>query len=358
MDDGRSSWLPTRAIRLLVAVCVLVLVASAAAQARPRGVRGAVETPTSAPNVTEDMRGVNPRSPNPLRGASFFVDKTTAPWLAMKSYERRGLTRQAQLMSRVATQPYFRWFGTWTHDPAHDVGGYLDRAAAEQPGAVPQIVTFRRIHRRPCGGRSHDGGPRADRAFVRWMQRLARAIGDKRVVIAFEPDSLGTLECSPPRRRSARLRMFRRGVMALARLRGATIYLEAGSSEWKSPGVMARRLRAIGVSHVRGFMLNVTHHTSNSSNYRYGRKVSRLLRGKPFVVSTTSNGRPVSIKRWCNRRNQAAGVRPTTNTGRSRLDAYLWIDRPGYAGGSCPGSPGAGVFWARQALTLGANAVR
>ena len=56
-------------------------------------------------------------------------------------------------------------------------------------------------------------------------------------------------------------------------------------------------LRHIGVAKVRGFMLNVTHHDWTSSNIAYGRKVSRRIGGKPFVVSTSYNGRgPVHYK--------------------------------------------------------------
>ena len=59
-------------------------------------------------------------------------------------------------------------------------------------------------------------------------------IGNDRVVIAFEPDSLGTLDCQVPSRRDDRLRVLAYGVTALSRLPNATIYLEAGASDWES----------------------------------------------------------------------------------------------------------------------------
>jgi endoglucanase len=302
--------------------------------------------------VTSDFRGVSPTSPNPLVNTRYYVNHIDAPW---KAY-RRARGHDRVLLGRIATQPWFRWFGTWTKSVRHDVRGYINRAWNTQR-AVPQIVTMEHIHKNPCHGRRYDGGARADRKFVRWMKALARAIGRKRVIVAFEPDSLGTLNCSSRSRRRARLRMYRRGVDVLAKAPGATIYLEAGSAEWKSSKTMASRLRAIGISKVRGFMLNVTHHGSNSRNYRFGAALSQRLGGKPFVISTTTNGRPGNVRGWCKPSHQGAGVRPTVNTGHALLDAYLWIDRPGYAGGGCKGSPGSGKFWRTQALRLGANAV-
>jgi endoglucanase len=301
-----------------------------------------------------DSRGVSRGSANPLTGARFYVDHSTAPWVYLRRFGRSGDTRRATLLYKLARQPYFRWFGTWNHDPQHDVSKWLATAQREQPGTVPELVTFRHIHRHPCGGASYDGGRSEDASYVRWMQRLARGIGNARVVIGYEPDSMGTLSCSPRNRRRARIRMYRRGVDALSRLPNATIYLEAGSSQWRSTREAARWLRRIGVSRVRGFMLNVTHHASNGSNYRFGRRVSRRLHGKPFVISTTTNGRPGPLRSWCDPNMEAAGMPPTTNTGRRGLDAYLWIDRPGYAGQSCGG--GAGVFWPDLALRMAANA--
>ena len=74
-------------------------------------------------------------------------------------------------------------------------------------------------------------------------------------------------------------------------------------------------------------MLNVTHFDWTVNNIRYGRKVSRLVGGKPFVVSTSYNGRgPVHylagprghrrrINVFCNVRYRGLGPQPTTATG-------------------------------------------
>ena len=146
----------------------------------------------------------------------------------------------------------------------------------------------------------------------------------------------------------------------LSKLPNATIYLEATASDWKSVSFTARTLKYIGIRKVRGFMLNVTHFDWTVNNIRYGRKVSRRVGGKPFVVSTSYNGRgPVHYKArngkrinvFCNVRYRGSGPKPTTNTGYAKVDGFLWLNRPGISGaGSCNGAPRDGEWWPRRGL--------
>jgi endoglucanase len=89
-------------------------------------------------------------------------------------------------------------------------------------------------------------------------------------------------------------------------------------------------------------------------------KISRLTGGKPFIVSTAYNGRgPIHhrarsgrvINVWCHPAGRGLGPPPTTNTGRARVDGYLWVGRPGYSAGGCNGGPRrVGAFWTDRAL--------
>jgi endoglucanase len=183
------------------------------------------------------------------------------------------------------------------------------------------------------------------------------------VVIGFEPDSLGTVKCLRPDRRKARLDLLRYGVDVLSRLPGATIYLEGGASDWEPAAGVAAKLRYIGISKVRGFMVNVTHYDWTGNNVLYGLQVSRLTGGKPFVISTAFNGRgPLHLWRavsghrrrvnvWCHPPRRGLGPRPTTDTANPRVDAYLWIGRPGFSAGACNGGPlPVGSWWPERAL--------
>jgi len=149
-----------------------------------------------------DARGVAPAAANPLAGTTWYVDPFEHAWHYWGAYSRRGKSHEAALMWKVASQPRFRWFGRWTrHGPAlvKKVRSYLDEAACRQPGAIPLMAVLRGQSKK-CGG-GYTGGDRAEDGRTRvWYRRFAKAVGARRVVIAFEPDSLGTIDCLTRRR--------------------------------------------------------------------------------------------------------------------------------------------------------------
>jgi endoglucanase len=316
-------------------------------------------SPVARPLLGVDARGADPAAPNPLRGQRWYVDPREPAWRSYVSYVRRGERRRANLMWRLAREPRFRWFGRWTgRDIRAKVQAYLGCAGALQPGAVPLMAVMRHQGRK-CSPTYAAGGAAEDARTREWYDRFAEGVGDARVVIAFEPDSLGTVDCLARSRRRDRLDVLRYGVGRLSRLPNATIYLEAGASDWEPAPRTAKQLRYIGIDKVRGFMLNATHHDWTRNNIQHGLRISRMVGGKPFIVNTSYNGRgPLHLSRggrrvnvWCNPPGRGLGISPTTRTDHPRVDAYMWINRPGYSAGACNGGPmPVGTWWPKRAL--------
>jgi endoglucanase len=321
------------------------------------------------PPQLADPRGVAPDAPNPLTGVRFFLDRHEKSWFSWRWLLRTGHPHQAAAMERVAVQPKFRWWGRFTRPRMPvKVRNYLKIAQCRDPGSVP-LMTVMRHQGKQCG-KGYTGGDRREDARARSFYRgFARAVREARVVIVFEPDALGTLECLAKTRRRARLRLMRYGIDRLSRLPNATIYIDAGASDWESAARTAKLLRRVGVSHARGFALNVTHYDWTASNIAHGREISRLIGGKPFIVSTAFNGRgPVHVRKrrghrvlrlnvWCHPLKRGLGPVPTTVTGFAKVDAFLWVGRPGYSAGACNGGPArVGAWWRDRALMFGAYA--
>jgi len=293
-------------------------------------------------------------SANPLRGLTFYVDRESPSWLQWQAYRRAGQARKAALIEKIAREPKALWLGRFTRPNFYvKVRRLIDPAQAE--GSVP-IFTVLRAQATGCSPGYTGGGTAEDARTRAWYDDLAGAIGSARVVIAFEPDSLGTIDCLTPSRRDDRLRLLRYGVTALSKLPNATIYLEAGASDWEAASRTAKQLRAIGIAKVQGFMLNATHYDWTSANIKHGLAISRKVGGKHFIINTAENGRgPVHYKSgrrvinvWCNPGLRGLGPPPTTDTAHPKVDAYLWINRPGYAQ-SCQGRPIA--WYPPRALT-------
>jgi endoglucanase len=285
----------------------------------------------------------DPDSFDPLEGVKFYVDTNSEAYNSWRHLTRTGQTKKADLIWKIAREPRNMWLGRFTSPNfAVKVRRLLDAAASE--GAVP-LFTVLRAQSTKCSPTYQGGGPAEDRRTRDWYDALARVIGNTRVVIAFEPDSLGTIDCHARSRRDDRIRLLRYGVDALSKLPNTTVYIEATASDWESAAKVARKLRAVGIAKVRGFMLNATHYDWTRANIQYGLEVSRRTGGKHFVINTAENGRgPVHVRQangrrltvWCNPGLRGLGPPPTTNTSHPKVDAYLWINRPGYAQ-SCQG---------------------
>jgi endoglucanase len=313
-----------------------------------------------------DPRGVDPAAPNPLLGQRFFLDRMEPAYMQWVRWKRAGETTRANQIWKLAREPRFRWFGKFTAPRMEKkIRGYLDRVQCDQPGTVPLMVVMRH-QGKGCSGSYRAGGLAEDRRTMRWYDDFADSVGNHRVVIAFEPDSLGTVDCLARDRRKARLDVLRYGVDRLSQLPNATIYLEAGASDWEPATRTAKQLRYIGVSKVRGFMLNVTHHDWTRANILHGLQISRMVGGKHFIINTSYNGRgPLHYRKWINRAKhrwrtinvwchpglRGLGPAPTTATANPTVDAYMYINRPGYSAGSCNGGPlPVGTWWAARAL--------
>jgi endoglucanase len=329
--------------------------------------------PAPAPAPPPDPRGIDPGAVNPLLGLNWYIDKAGAPaWREVRYLRSKGRDHDADLVMKIARNPQFKWWGRWagTRNPSKALRWWLGRLDQQEPGAVPQL-TVARHEGKQCNPHYQGGGRRGDAQYRAWIRNFAHVIGDRRVVIAYEPDSIGTIECLAKSRRKARIKMLRYGVDVLSKLPNATIYLEGGASDWEPPDKVAHKLRLIGISKVRGFMVNATHKDTTRHNIQHCRDVSRLVGGKHCIINTSHNGNGALhyrqwinrsahlwrvINVWCNPRNEALGDQPSTQTADPVVDAYLWIERPGFSNGTCNGGPKTGAWWLDRALLLAKRA--
>ena len=241
---------------------------------------------------------------------------------------------------------------------------YLRTAQVADPGAVPMMATYRLV-----ANQCRDGG-RADSpaqvgAYHRFVDGLARGIGNFRALLFLEMDSLITSGCLHPYGLSLRLAELRYAVDRLAGL-PHLVYLDAGAADANGWRDTARMLNEAGVHQTQGFLLNATHYDWTSSEIAYGQRIARALGGVHFVVNTGDNGRgplvpPDRVHQGnevlCNPPGRGLGPLATTNTGFMYVDAFAWTTNPGESGGAyVPGAPPTGRYWPACAAMLYAHA--
>ncbi len=295
---------------------------------------------------------------NPFVGATLFVDPYSSAQRQVDAW-RSGRPEDAAMLEKIASQSTADWFT--------GRGGPVEARVRSrtiqivQAGALPVFVA----QNAPESCSRKNAVTRQEQiAYRRWVNGFIRGLGSNRAVVILEPNGLTRLHCLPKARQATHLALLRYAVTRFASRSRVTVYLDAGHSRWRPVKEIASALRRAGVARIRGFSLNVAQYGSTPDELAYGQRLSRQLKGKSFVIDVGRNGvgpltgnqlkRPVDL--WCNLGGRALGSPPSTTTGRPRVDAYLWVKRPGESDGTCNGGPHAGSWWPAYALGLAQRA--
>ncbi|WP_405507080.1 glycoside hydrolase family 6 protein [Streptomyces cyaneofuscatus] len=296
--------------------------------------------------------------PAPSAASPYWVDPDSDAARQVRAWDRQGREDDAKALRRIADRPVALW-------PAWDAPGPEIAAAAKAAAETKKSVLLvaYNIPHRDCGLYSAGGAKDAD-AYRSWLGEFAEAIGDAPATVILEPDALPHIAdgCTPPEHHAERYQLLSEAVDTLKAQPRTKVYLDAGNPDWiKEPSKIAEPLRQAGIDRADGFSLNVSNFQSNTSVKEYGALLSDTVGGDAhYVIDTSRNGGgPLTGDRaeaWCNPPGRALGTPPTTDTRDDRLDAYLWIKRPGESDGTCRGGPEAGTWWPEYALGLAERA--
>ncbi|OII61003.1 endoglucanase [Streptomyces sp. CC53] len=309
-----------------------------------------------APRATGSVPADSGQAAAPSSGSPFWVDPDSPAARQVRAYEAAGRTADARVLRRIAEQPAAVWPSGG--DPVPDVTRAV-RGAADEGRTV--ILVAYNIPHRDCGQYSAGGAADAG-AYRAWVDAFADAVGDAPAIVVLEPDAVPHLVdgCAGGAAQE-RYALLSEAVDRLKRQPHTKVYVDAGNPAWiKDPGKVVEPLRRAGVDRADGFSLNVANFQTTDEVTAFGSQVSALLGGAHFTVDTSRNGAgPLpggGAEAWCNPPGRALGTPPTLRTGVPRVDAYLWVKRPGESDGTCRGGPPAGTWWPEYALGLARRA--
>jgi hypothetical protein len=297
-----------------------------------------------------------PRSVTP-----YWVDPGSNAARQVKAYRKDGKSQEASLMLKIARQPMAHWI--LDKDPE----GLTRKAttSAAKAGRDALLVLYN-LPDRDCGKYSKGGAAKAE-AYRAFLAKVRKGIGKSPATVILEPDaipqSVTEKDCLSAEQTDQRYKLIREAVDGLKKLPDVRVYMDVGHSEWvRDPRKLVKPLKQAGIEAADGFSLNVSNHQTTASSTTYGKKLSRLVGDKHFVIDTGRNGngpvkKPGADKEpWCNPKGRALGEAPTTKTSDQLVDDYLWVKPPGESDGECKGGPKPGEWWPEYALGLARNA--
>jgi endoglucanase len=323
---------------------------------RPEAGRGGTDPGPGTANqggVPESAKG----TPNPLAGKTFYVDPANRASEQAANWERANRGSDARELRKIGDRAVAHWLTGGT-----DASAAVDAvvSAATKRGQLPVLVAYN-IPDRDCGSFSAGGAGSPD-AYRAWVRSIVTGLKQRRAVVIMEPDAVPHVVEGCGGRDAERYGLLADAVATIKSSPGAVVYLDAGHPAWVSDTrKLADALRRAGIGKADGFSLNVSNFIRTPDNLAYGDKLSDALGGRRYVVDTSRNGAgPITGvsevdggPTWCNPPGRKLGPEPTAATGAARVDAFLWIKRPGESDGACrPGEPPAGQWWPEYALDL------
>ncbi|MFI5803916.1 glycoside hydrolase family 6 protein [Streptomyces sp. NPDC051561] len=309
--------------------------------ASPSPTATATATKKPAPKPPPKKKPAPPRNQSaPVSGSLYLhPESQVLDWVRAN----RGDPRHALIQSKIAAQPAAVWFAEFNPSTITSRVRAVTAGAAAA-GRVPVVVPYA-IPERDCGGASQGGAPDYG-SYDSWIKKFAAGLGSGDAIVILEPDSIALTECLSAGQRATRFAALSRAGQAIhAANPRARVYFDGGHSGWHSPGKMAGYLRqANAATSSDGIFTNVSNFHRTSDEVAYARGVLAALGGPSSlgaVIDTSRNGNGApAAGQWCDPSGRALGRPPTTNTGESRIDAYLWVKLPGESDG-CKGSAGS-----------------
>lgn len=321
---------------------------------------GGSQEPRSSDGMGRTEGGTTPKAAPgnaALSAYSFYVDPDTPAADQAERWEAEGRAADARQLRKIGDRPLARWLGTGTAGVTGDVDAHVRRAA--EADRMPVLVAYN-IPNRDCGSFSA-GGAASAAEYKAWIRAVAAGIGSRPAMVILEPDAVAHTVDGCNTARNERYALLSDAIAVLKASGSARVYLDAGHPDWVTDvPAIAGALRQAGVARADGFALNVANFVTTDKNASYGKRVSDALGGAHFVIDTSRNGKGPfpggevnGGASWCNPPGRALGPAPTAKTGLPRVDALLWIKRPGESDGACrSGEPPAGQWWPEYALGL------
>lgn len=309
----------------------------------PPATGGGTTTPDPPPVVIPPTT----TDPTPTTGTEKLIAETGSQLASYTNGLSAG-TKKTRL-SYAVSRPSGYWVGiNW--DPVWAGANTVINAAAAQ-GAIATILLYS-IPLRDLGNYSA-GGASTDQQYHDHVIAGANVIGNRRVALLYEPDSLGLLrEGLTPTQQAGRLANMRWAIQYLkSHCPNLTLFLDCTHANWLPVSEAVDRARAAGVEYADGLGLNVSNFGTLEANYNYGKQILAGLGmpNKGITVDVARGGNPNAAPHWANPARRRFGRFPQWGGFETEMPGLRGIcdwKKPGESdGNSGDGAPNAGDLW-------------
>jgi cellulase/cellobiase CelA1 len=210
------------------------------------------------------------------------------------------------------------------------------------------------IPSKDCNAGYSSGGTVSNTAdYKTFLSDLTTAVGDRKVLYVVEPDAVGLLaEDGGCGSSAGYLDNLKVAVEALSANANAELYVDVGYWTLEYDSQRSKVVTIMKELATSGTLKGIT---INTSNYRSNDQCAELCTNFQTAMGSTNMSCVVDTSRnyvdqgtntdWCNVLTAGIGSPPSSETGVSNLDYFMWVKPPGESDGTCNGGPSAGSFF-------------
>lgn len=197
-------------------------------------------------------------------------------------------------------------------------------------------------------GESSGGSNKNTNDYVKFVTDLHNQVSDKEIIYILEPDALSLSVQNKCGIQNNYIENIKTALNILSQNKNAKIYLDIGFwvliyDDQQIKDFLSVVNKLDPEKKIKGFSLNLSNYRSKEESINSCKKV-RDVSGMDYkcIIDTSRNANgPNAENTWCNLNSAGIGEVPTSNTGVSFIDYFLWIKPAIEVDGYCKGSPGS-----------------
>ncbi|KAF4028606.1 Glycosyl hydrolases family 6 [Phytophthora infestans] len=190
-------------------------------------------------------------------------------------------------------------------------------------------------------GLSSSGTVQSTSDYQSFLSQLTTAVGDRKVLYIVEPDAVGLLANDGCGGAAGYLDNLKVAVAALSANSNAELYVDveywllADSTNAAAVATIINELSASGT--LKGVTINTSNYRSNDECTTYCNNFQTAMGSSTMtcIIDTSRNYNGSPSSDWCNVKTAGIGKPPTSETGISNIDYFMWVKPPGESDGVC-----------------------
>ncbi|TDH71810.1 hypothetical protein CCR75_001754 [Bremia lactucae] len=267
----------------------------------------------------EDLCSITP--------SSYTMAKTTHPHLA-------------SALTTIEQYAIVAWYTDRTSEA--DRSAMLSSITTDCSEDSRMTIAVYGIPNKDCNaGLSTSGSVQSTTDYESFLSTLSTAVKDRKVLYIIEPDAVGLLAENGCGQSSGYLDNLKIAIATLSANPNAELYVDVGYWFLADPtkaAEVAAIIKELGASgSLKGIAINTSNYRSNDECITYCNNFQAAMGSSTMTciidTSRNYNGSPTSD--WCNVKTAGIGKPPTSETGISNIDYFMWVKPPGESDGIC-----------------------